>query len=84
MAAGLHAELVAVHVDDPRRRLKPSDRERVLEHLRLAESLGAQAATIAPTSIGGDLVAEVLAFRPLRNANRIVRWPHGGRALARA
>ncbi|MFO0829977.1 MAG: sensor histidine kinase KdpD [Phycisphaerales bacterium] len=73
MAAGLHAELLAVHVDDARRgELSPRERQLVLEHLRLAESLGAEAVSLSVASSGSDPVGEILAFARSRNANRIV------------
>jgi two-component system sensor histidine kinase KdpD len=80
LAAKLQAEWLAVHVDltDSRRSL--AARERVLDHLKLAQSLGAQTA-----SISGDAVAPaLLQFARARNAGKLVvgqqsaaRWWRG-------
>ncbi len=69
MAAGLHADLLAVYVETPRSaRLSQADRERVVQTLRLAESLGAETATISGTSAAAELVALARA----RNVSKIV------------
>ncbi|MBY0263612.1 MAG: DUF4118 domain-containing protein, partial [Phycisphaerales bacterium] len=83
MAAGLHAELIAVHarsVDAPD--LPGPDRDRLAEHLRLAESLGATTATVR----GPRAAAELIAFARSRNCGRIVvgktDWPRWREALS--
>ncbi len=69
MAAGLHADLLAVFVETPRTaNLPPADRDRVTQTLRLAEGLGAQTATIT----GSNAAAELVAFARDRNVNKIV------------
>jgi two-component system sensor histidine kinase KdpD len=69
MAAGLHAELIAVYVETPRTaNLSPRDRERLDANLRLAESLGATTQTIA----GDNAARELIAFARARNVGRIV------------
>lgn len=69
MAAGLHADLIAVHVETPRTMdPSPVDRDRLSANLRLAESLGATTATLA----GDDAASELIAFARSRNVGRIV------------
>ena len=69
MAARLHADWIAVHVETPRdQRLGREEREEILRALELAEQLG------APTvSLSGQSVAdELLAYARSHNVNRIV------------
>ncbi|MCA1326908.1 sensor histidine kinase [Herbaspirillum sp. alder98] len=75
LAAKLQAEWLAVHVDlaDTRRSL--AARERVLDHLKLAQSLGAQTASIS----GDDLPAALLQFARARNAGKLVVGQQRGR-----
>ncbi len=71
MAAGLHAELIAVYVETPRGgavTLSPQDRERLDANLRLAESLGATTQTLA----GDNAARELIAFARSRNVGRVV------------
>lgn len=69
MAAGLHADLLAVYVETPRTaRLGPTERERVTRTLRLAESLGASATTLS----AANAAQELIAFARSRNVSRIV------------
>ncbi len=69
MAAGLHADLLAVYVQTPRtQNLPQADRERVVETLRLAESLGAHTSTLE----AHDAAKELIAFARSRNVSRIV------------
>lgn len=71
MAAGLHAELLAVYVETPRGRaahLSAEDRERLDANLRLAESLGATSQTLA----GENAARELIAFARSRNVGKIV------------
>lgn len=69
MAAGLHADLLAVYVESPRTaRLGPAERERVTRTLRLAESMGASATTLSATNAARELIA----FARSRNVSRIV------------
>ena len=69
MAAGLRAEWIAVHVEAPSR-IKPSqeDLKLLAEHMRLAESLGAQTVTLT----GHKASEEILNYARQRNVNRIV------------
>jgi two-component system sensor histidine kinase KdpD len=80
MAAGLHADLIAVYVEPPGARLTPADRDRVLQTLRLAESLGAQTTTLG----GRDPAAELVAFARSRNASKIVVGKTGRSRLGEA
>jgi two-component system sensor histidine kinase KdpD len=69
MAAGLHTDLLAVFVETPRTaNLSPADRDRVVQTLRLAESLGAETSTIS----GVNAAAELIAFARNRNVSKIV------------
>lgn len=69
MAAGLHAELIAVYVETPRAApLSVTERERLDANLRLAESLGATTAIIA----GENAATELITFARSRNVGKIV------------
>jgi two-component system sensor histidine kinase KdpD len=69
MAAGLHAELIAVFVETPRTaKLPQADHDRVIQTLRLAESLGAQTTTLSATNAAVELVN----FARSRNVSKIV------------
>jgi two-component system sensor histidine kinase KdpD len=69
MAAGLHAELIAVYVETPRTaNLSAQDRERLDANLRLAESLGATTQTLA----GDNAARELITFARSRNVGRVV------------
>ncbi|MFO0962083.1 MAG: sensor histidine kinase KdpD [Phycisphaerales bacterium] len=68
MAAGLHAELLAVHVETLGAPLSDDDRLRLQQTMRLAESLGATTTTIA----GEHPARELVAFARSRGVARIV------------
>ncbi|HLP85571.1 MAG TPA: sensor histidine kinase KdpD, partial [Phycisphaerales bacterium] len=69
MAAGLHADLIAVYVETPRTaNLSAANRERLDANLRLAESLGGTTHTVA----GENAARELIAFARSRNVSRIV------------
>jgi len=69
MAAGLHADLIAAYVETPRTaHLTQTARDRVLQTLRLAESLGAETTTLS----GSDAAAELVSLARSRNVNKIV------------
>jgi len=69
MAAGLHADLLAAYVETPSAAdLHPSQRDRLLDNMRLAESLGAVTSTLS----GHDAATELIAFARSRNVSRIV------------
>lgn len=69
MAAGLHADLIAVYVETPRTaNLSSQDRERLDANLRLAESLGATTQTLASENAAKELIA----FARSRNVGKIV------------
>jgi two-component system, OmpR family, sensor histidine kinase KdpD len=69
LAAGLRAEWVAVHVEAPSR-VRPSeaDRKQLADHMRLAESLGAEIATLSSQSMS----EEVLNYARSRNVSKII------------
>ncbi|ONN67537.1 sensor histidine kinase KdpD [Herbaspirillum sp. VT-16-41] len=88
LAAKLQAEWLAVHVDLPRQRQAMASRERVVAYLKLAQSLGAETASIS----GEELAAALLQFARSRNAGKLVigqqsrglrhllQWPRGSLA----
>ncbi len=81
MAAGLHADLLAVYVETPRTaRLSHADRERAVQTLRLAESLGAETSTIS----GTDAAAELIRLARARNVSKIVVGKTGQSRLREA
>jgi len=68
LAAALDAEWVAVTVDRTGAAPTAAARQRVTEHLRLAERLGAETATLA----GQDLAATVLDFARGHNVTKVL------------
>jgi two-component system sensor histidine kinase KdpD len=69
MAAGLRAEWIAVHVEAASH-IRPSagDLKLLAEHMRLAESLGAQTATLT----GRKVSEEILNYARQRNISKII------------
>jgi two-component system sensor histidine kinase KdpD len=69
MAAGLRAEWIAVYVEAPHK-VKPSesDLRQLAEHMRLAESLGAETVTLS----GDKASAELLNYARSRNVSKII------------
>ena len=81
MAAGLHADLIAAFVETPRTaKLPQADHDRVIQTLRLAESLGAQTTTLSAQNAAIELVA----FARSRNVSKIVVGKSTRSALAEA
>ncbi len=69
LADSLGAEWLAINVESPQAgELSAKDRGRLLAHLRLAERLGAETATVS----GEDLVAETIRYAHERNVTKIV------------
>ncbi len=69
MAAGLRAEWIAVHVEAPSRiRASQEDLKLLAEHMRLAESLGAQTTTLT----GHKASEEILNYARQRNVSKII------------
>jgi two-component system sensor histidine kinase KdpD len=69
MAARLHADWIAAHVETPRdQRLGPAARDDILRALELAEQLGARTVSLS----GQHVADELLAYARLHNVNRIV------------
>lgn len=69
LANELKADWLAVYVETPAlQRLSKADRQRILDHLKLAEELGAETATLASS----DLIATLIAYSQSRNANKLV------------
>lgn len=81
LAVSLRAELIAVYVesraDD---RLSAADRERVLEHMRLAESLGAETLTLKPAP-GRRISDELIDYARRRNVSKILLGKPSPRGL---
>ncbi len=69
MAAGLRAEWIAAYVEAPHK-VKPSesDLRQLAEHMRLAESLGAETVTLS----GDKASEEVLTYARSRNVSKII------------
>jgi two-component system sensor histidine kinase KdpD len=69
MAAGLRAEWIAVHIEAPSK-VKPSesDLRQLAEHMRLAESLGAETTTLS----GQKASEEILSYARDRNVTKII------------
>jgi two-component system, OmpR family, sensor histidine kinase KdpD len=69
LAAGLRAEWIAVHVEAPSRvRSSESDMKQLGDHMRLAESLGAETAVLS----GQRMSEEVITYARSRNVTRII------------
>ncbi len=69
MATGFHAEWVTVYVETPQSaRLSTTDRNRVIQTLRLAEQLGAETATLT----GQDVVEATLNYARKNNVTKII------------
>jgi len=69
LAAGLRSEWIAVHVEAPSRvRSSERDIKQLGDHLRLAESLGAETVTLS----GQRMSEEVLTYARSRNVSRII------------
>ena len=87
LANQLGARWHAVYVETPRlQRLPSTQRERILQRLKLAQELGASTAVLA----GGDVAAALVAYARSHNLSRIVigradrAWPLAGRATLAA
>jgi two-component system sensor histidine kinase KdpD len=69
LAAGLRAEWIAVHVEAPSKvRVSEQDLRHLADHMRLAESLGAETAVLS----GQKMSEEVLTYARNRNVTRIL------------
>ena len=69
MARSLHADWVGVYVETPAELRRPDDvRARAVQHLRLAEQLGAETVTLS----GEHLAEEILTYARSRNVTIII------------
>ena len=69
MAAAMHAQWIAVHVETPDVQEREEQARRQLAlHMRLAEQLGAETVTLT----GQDVVAEMIDYAQSRNVTKIV------------
>jgi two-component system sensor histidine kinase KdpD len=69
MAADLHAKWVVAYVQIPRHlRLPQTERDRLVQTLRLAEQLGAETVTLT----GENVAQEILSYARSRNATKII------------
>jgi two-component system sensor histidine kinase KdpD len=79
MAAAMHAQWIAVHIETPdTQKMGEPARHRLVMNLRLAEQLGAETVTLT----GQDVAAEIVNYAQSRNVTKIVigktgqfRWP---------
>ena len=80
LAVGLHAELLALHVESPNRRFTMNDQERYRldRNLRLAEELDGRTITV----IGDNLAAEILDAARSHNVTTIVLGKSRHRTLS--
>ncbi len=69
LAAGLRTEWIAVHVEAPSQ-VRPSeqDMKQLADHMRLAESLGAETVTLS----GQKMSEEILTYARRRNVSKII------------
>ncbi|WP_295458191.1 two-component system sensor histidine kinase KdpD [uncultured Thiodictyon sp.] len=80
LAAGLHADWLAVYVETPRlQRLPAAQREGILKTLKLAQDLGAEGVSLS----GVDLVQTLLAYARGRNVSKLVVGRSGQPLLRR-
>ncbi|MFN8530782.1 MAG: sensor histidine kinase KdpD [Anaerolineae bacterium] len=69
MATGLRADWITLYVEVPRStKLSEAARNRIIQHLRLAEQLGAETVTIS----GDNITDEVLNYARKRNVTKII------------
>jgi two-component system sensor histidine kinase KdpD len=69
MADSIHAPWFAVYVEEPKALILPeAERNRIVEHLRLAEQLGAETVTLR----GRNVAEEVVNFARQRKITRII------------
>lgn len=69
LARGLQAELLAVHIEIPRKlALSDKERDRIFRNMRLSEELGAQTLSVA----GNDLTEEILSVAREHNVTHLV------------
>ncbi len=68
MATGLRAEWIALFVDSSRQALSSKERSLALEHLRMAERLGAEIVTLG----AADIVEGVMDFARQRNVTKLI------------
>ncbi len=69
MATGLHAEWLAIYVEDPKMlRLPETERNRAVQNLQLAEQLGGETFTLR----GRHIAEEIVNFARQRNITKIV------------
>lgn len=69
LSASLHADWIAAYVETPAAlRLAAEGRNRVADHLRLAQSLGAETVTLS----GPESAEEITRFARSRNVTRII------------
>lgn len=72
LANRLNAEWIAIYVDSPRLQLSEEERNNAIQHLRLAEKLGAETHILTGTNI----IKEIMTFAHEQNVTEIVIWKH--------
>jgi two-component system sensor histidine kinase KdpD len=70
MATNLHAKWIAVYVNTPNLQANEQKRNNAIQHLRLAEQLGAETRVLS----GSDISNEVLYFAREQNVTQIIIW----------
>jgi two-component system sensor histidine kinase KdpD len=77
MAAAMHAQWIAVHVETPATQaMDEQTRHRLALHMRLAEQLGAETVTLT----GQEVAGEIVAYAQSRNVTKIVIGKTGASA----
>jgi len=71
-ATHLKCEWIAVYVDSPGIQSSEAKRNSAIEHLRLAEQLGAETRVLS----GFDIVKEIIHFARDQNVTQIIIWKH--------
>jgi len=72
LANRLNAEWIAIYVDSPRLQLSEEERNNAIQHLRLAEKLGAETHILT----GSHIIKEIMTFAREQNITEIVIWKH--------
>lgn len=70
MAISMQSEWIAVHVDTAKLNLTEEERNKAIQHLHFAETLGAETRILT----GNDIVKEIMNFAREQNITVIVLW----------
>jgi two-component system sensor histidine kinase KdpD len=72
MAMSLQAQWIAIYVESPRLKSTEETRNQAIQHLRVAEELGAQTRVLT----GFDIVKEIMKYAREENVTQIMIWKH--------